>query len=189
MEKCISEFEHLTINDKELNSDYENLLGNDIRGLYASCFMVNNLNMPKTDHFTQKFKEVFNPMTSKFMDIKYSLLHNKKYDFKEDTSIAISNVMKSEPAFIPVEIAKFLVYFYLFVLTSLIKIFSASFYFIHSIFFERQQINYSQDIDMMISIITSTVSSTYKFMLDKISSSICFILKSVVDCFIENEKF
>lgn len=181
-------FESLTINDKELNNDYENLLGNDIRGLYASCFMINNSKMPKTDHFSQKVSEVFTPITVKFMDFKYNLLHSKKYDFKEETSTAISNVMRSKPASIPLEIAKFLFYFYLFIITSLTKIVLASCFFIYWTFLKGQQINYSTDIDMMVSMITSTFSSGYKFLMCQLSSGVCFILKCGVDCFIENEK-
>lgn len=187
-EKCINVFESSTINDKELNNDYENLLGNDIRGLYASCFMVNNSNMPKTDHFSQKVKEAFTPMTVKFINFKHNLLHTKKYNFKEKASTAISNLMKSKPATIPLEIAKFLLYFYLFIITSLIKIVLASCYFIYRTFL-KGQINYSIDIDEIVSIITSALCSGYKFLIHQIFSGVCSILKCGVDCFIENEKF
>ena len=60
--KCLEEFERLTQSHPDLNTEYEFLLVNDLRGLYSSYFLINN-NKKKTFFYsiTDRIYSYLNP--------------------------------------------------------------------------------------------------------------------------------
>ena len=80
----MNEFEEMTLNDRELNEDYENLLGKDIRGLRASYFTENMKNIPSEPPIYKIVKEITTPISNIIKDYKYKLIDSKKYEITEN---------------------------------------------------------------------------------------------------------
>lgn len=59
--KCIEEFEKLTKLHPDLNTDYESLVLNDIRGLYSSYYLINKNKKRPTFSLKEKLTSYLNP--------------------------------------------------------------------------------------------------------------------------------
>ncbi len=110
LEECLKEFEIKTINYKDLNSNYEEILSNEIRGLYASYFLTNSKKQPKYPSLMTKFKEMIKPLTYKLKD--YRLKQNKT-NKKQLTILKSANKCDQETPFY-IEIVKLFIYIIMF---------------------------------------------------------------------------
>jgi len=106
LEECLKEFELKTITYKDLNSNYDGILSNDIRGLYASYFLMNNEKQPKYPSLMSKFKEMIQPAIYKLKDYIYKKIAP---DTNELKILQAGNKYEQDSPFF-IEVAKLIIY-------------------------------------------------------------------------------
>lgn len=116
--ECVREFEKQTIDYRELNNDYESILANDIRGLYASYYLMNSekrkITQNKVISLAEKVKQMLKPVLSSFTNIGNYNFNSTSNVYKTRSMKSAESVKSGNANSILLDVAKILIFIFMF---------------------------------------------------------------------------